>query len=49
LLILDGHESHHSTEFELYYQQNNIITLCIPPHSSYLLQPLDVGYFGPLK
>ncbi|KAL2018622.1 hypothetical protein VTK56DRAFT_592 [Thermocarpiscus australiensis] len=49
LLILDGHESHHSTEFELYCQQNNIITLCMPPHSSHKLQPLDVGCFGPLK
>jgi hypothetical protein len=48
-LILDGHESYHSTEFELYYQENNIITLCIPPYSSYKLQPLDVGCFGPLK
>jgi len=48
-LILDGHESHYSTEFELYCQQNNIITLCMPLHSSYLLQPLDVGCFGPLK
>jgi hypothetical protein len=26
-----------------------IITLCMPPHSSHLLQPLDVGCFGPLK
>jgi hypothetical protein len=49
LLILDGHESHHSTEFERYCQQNNIITLCMPPHSSHKLQPLDVGCFGPLK
>ncbi|KAL2128446.1 hypothetical protein VTI74DRAFT_9184 [Chaetomium olivicolor] len=49
LLILDGHESHHSTEFELYYQDNNIITLCMPLHFSYKLQPLDVGCFGPLK
>jgi hypothetical protein len=48
-LIIDGHESHHSTEFELHRQQNNIITLCMPPHSSHLLQPLDVGCFGPLK
>jgi hypothetical protein len=48
-LILDGHESYHSTEFELYCQQNNIITLCMPLHSSYLLQPLDVRCFGPLK
>ncbi|KAL2015357.1 hypothetical protein VTK56DRAFT_5775 [Thermocarpiscus australiensis] len=49
LLILDGHESHHSTEFERYCQQNNIITLCMPPYSSHYLQPLDVGCFGPLK
>jgi hypothetical protein len=49
LLILDGHESHHSTEFELYCQKSNIITLCMPPHSSHYLQPLDVGCFGPLK
>ena len=49
LLILVGHESHHSTEFELYCKQNNIITLCMPAHSSHKLQPLDVGCFGPLK
>ncbi|RFN43685.1 hypothetical protein FIE12Z_12081 [Fusarium flagelliforme] len=49
LLILDGHESHHSVDFELYCQEKKIITLCMPPHSSHLLQPLDVGRFGPLK
>jgi DDE superfamily endonuclease/Tc5 transposase DNA-binding domain len=49
LLVLDGHESHHSDEFEEYCKENNIITLCMPPHSSHLLQPLDVGCFGPLK
>jgi hypothetical protein len=49
LLILDGHGSHHSTEFELYCKENDIITLCMPPHSSHLLQPLDIGCFGPLK
>ncbi|RKL10757.1 hypothetical protein BFJ70_g16481 [Fusarium oxysporum] len=49
LLILDGHESHHSVEFEEYCNENKIITLCMPPHSSHLLQPLDVGCFGLLK
>ena len=49
LLILDGHDSHHSEEFETYCREHNIITLCMPPHSSHLLQPLDVGCFGPLK
>jgi len=49
ILVLDGHESHHSVEFELYCKDHNIITLCMPPHSSHLLQPLDIGCFGPLK
>ncbi|KAM9874243.1 transposase [Verticillium dahliae] len=49
LLVLDGHASHHSTDFELFCKENRIITLCMPPHSSHLLQPLDVGCFGPLK
>ena len=49
LLILDGYESHHSTEFELYCKTHNIITLCMLAHSSHKLQPLDIGCFGPLK
>ena len=49
LLIVDGHESHHSTELELFCQDHKIITLCMPSHSSHILQPLDVGCFGPLK
>jgi hypothetical protein len=49
LLIIDGHESHNSLEFQDFCKTNNIITLCMPPHSSHLLQPLDVGCFAPLK
>jgi hypothetical protein len=49
LLVIDGHESHNSLEFQQYCKENNIITLCMPPHSSHLLQPLDVGCFAPLK
>ncbi|KAL2889053.1 hypothetical protein HOO65_030554 [Ceratocystis lukuohia] len=49
LLILDGHDSNHSVDFEKYCEDNNIVTLCIPAHSSHLLQPLDVGCIGPLK
>jgi hypothetical protein len=49
LLIIDGHESHNSLEFQQYCKENKIITLCMPPHSSHLLQPLDVGCFAPLK
>lgn len=49
LLILDGHVSHHSDVFETYCKAHNIITLCMPAHTSHRLQPLDVGCFGPLK
>jgi hypothetical protein len=49
LLILDGHESHISAQFQQYCKEHEIITLCMPPHSSHLLQPLDVGCFSPLK
>jgi hypothetical protein len=49
LLVLDGHESHHSLEFQEICKENNIYTLCMPAHSSHLLQPLDVGCFSPLK
>ena len=49
LLVLDSHDSHHSADFKLYCQEHNIITLYMPPHSSHILQPLDVGCFSPLK
>jgi hypothetical protein len=49
LLILDGHGSHMTLEFENYCKENKILTLCMPAHTSHLLQPLDVGCFGPLK
>jgi hypothetical protein len=49
LLILDNHDSHTTPEFRTFCEDNNIILLWMPPHSSHLLQPLDVGCFGPLK
>jgi hypothetical protein len=49
LLILDGHESHLNQEFKDYCLENKILTLCMPPHSSHVLQPLDVVCFSPLK
>ncbi|KAF4306716.1 hypothetical protein GTA08_BOTSDO06117 [Botryosphaeria dothidea] len=49
LLVIDGHESHISLEFQEICKENNIITLYMPPHSSHLLQPLDVGCFSLLK
>jgi hypothetical protein len=49
LLILNGHGSHSGPKFNQFYTENLIIPLYIPPHSSHLLQPLDVSYFSPLK
>lgn len=49
LLILDGHESHNTFLFHEYCREHNIVVLCLPPHSSHLLQPADVGAFEPLK
>ncbi len=49
LLICDGHESHVSGRFATYCFEHNIVLFLLIPHSSHLLQPLDIGIFGPLK
>jgi hypothetical protein len=49
LLILDGHASHESAEFDLFCKNHQIIPLYMPSHSSDKLQPLDVSCFAPLK
>jgi hypothetical protein len=49
LLIVDGHGSHLTPLFDRMCADNDIIPLCMPSHSSHLLQPLDVGCFAPLK
>jgi len=49
LLILDGHSSHATAEFDKFCTERKIIPLYMPPHSSHLLQPLDVSCFSPLK
>jgi hypothetical protein len=49
LLILDGHGSHLTLQFDRTCSENDIIPICMPSHSSHLLQPLDVGCFSVLK
>ncbi|RFU25062.1 hypothetical protein B7463_g11274, partial [Scytalidium lignicola] len=49
MLVLDGHGSHVAPEFDLFYFAHKIIPICMPPHSSHLLQPLDVTCFSVLK
>ena len=49
LLIIDNHVSHVTPDAIKFAQENRIELLCLPPHSTHLLQPLDIGYFGRLK
>lgn len=48
-LIIDGHDSHLTLEFVKYCDEVNIKPYCLPPHSTHLLQPLNVGLFSPLQ
>ena len=46
---LDSHGSHLTPQLDQVCEENNIISICMPSHSSHLLQPLNVGCFAPLK
>jgi DDE superfamily endonuclease len=49
LLLCDGHDSHISAQFVQFCIDHSIVLFLLPPHSSHLLQALDVGVFGPVK
>jgi hypothetical protein len=45
LLILNGYVSHCTVEFIQYCEAHKIIPFCLPPHTTHILQPLDVVLF----
>ncbi|XP_023312081.1 uncharacterized protein LOC108914372, partial [Anoplophora glabripennis] len=49
LLILDNHSSHRDLDAINFCRDNHIDLLSLPPHATHKMQPLDVGFFGPLK
>ena len=49
LLLADGHSSHVNLEFINYCDQNRILLLILPLHTTHRLQPLDIGLFQPLS
>ncbi|KJZ69758.1 hypothetical protein HIM_10841 [Hirsutella minnesotensis 3608] len=49
LLLMDGYGSHCTREFIQYCDDSSIVPFGFPPHSTHLLQPLDVVMFQPLK
>ena len=48
-LLVDGHSSHIDLDTSKFCTANQILLYCLPPHTSHVLQPLDVGFFAPLK
>lgn len=48
ILCVDGHASHISTKAIEFCVQKKIILLCLPAHTTHILQPLDVGVFDSL-
>ena len=49
ILFYDGDGSHLTFKTAQSCMEEKIIIICLPPHTSYALQPPDVGVFKPLK
>uniref|UniRef100_A0A1B0DQH3 Uncharacterized protein n=1 Tax=Phlebotomus papatasi TaxID=29031 RepID=A0A1B0DQH3_PHLPP len=50
ILILDGHVSHcGSLKLLDRAAAENVTLLCLPPHTTHVLQPLDTSFFQPFK
>ncbi len=46
---MDSYGSHCTLDFVQYCHSHKIITFCLPPHATHLLQPLDVVIFSAHK
>ena len=50
VLIMDGHYSHtRNLEVINFARENHIIMVCLPPHSTHKMQPLDIAFMKPFK
>ncbi|RPB01258.1 hypothetical protein L873DRAFT_1677297, partial [Choiromyces venosus 120613-1] len=49
LLLLDGFDSQCTKQLIDFGNEHQIIIFCLPPHTSHLLQPLNVVFFHPYK
>lgn len=50
VLVLDGHFTHtRNIDVINIARENHVIILCLPPHSSHKMQPLDVAFMKPFK
>ena len=48
LLLMDGHSSHYNPSTIKTAAAQQVILFCLPPHTTHIAQPLDVGCFGVL-
>ncbi|XP_030746037.1 uncharacterized protein LOC115874879 [Sitophilus oryzae] len=50
LLVLDGHYSHtRNLDVIEIARSNHLTIICIPPHTSHKLEPLDLSFMAPFK
>ena len=50
ILVLDEHYSHtRNLEVITLARENHVDIVCLRPHSSHKMQPLDKAFMGPLK
>ena len=49
VLVFDGHGSHISLEIVKTARENGVIILKLPPNTTHVLKPLDVGVYVPAK
>jgi hypothetical protein len=50
ILVLYGHYSHtRNLEVITLARENHVDIICLPPHNSHKMQPLDKVFMGPLK
>lgn len=48
-LFVDGHSSHTTLQLAELCKKSGIILIALYPNATHVLQPMDVGYFRPLK
>jgi hypothetical protein len=49
VLLLDGHSTHVTLKAIEICRNNNVSLMCLPAHSSHILQPLDVSVYCHVK
>ena len=49
ILFFDGHTSHISEDSAVFFCENDTILYCLLVNTTHLIQPMDIGFFSPLK